>query len=332
MNFILQTFFSSVTIVIGITIDEEFFVGKIQADITVAIHTCFSESSTIRITNLEGVCTGTLIIRRNILHVAIGTEIFGSLKVRRRWQFLTECDDVRSDDHICLRTIVRSEMTPRSDSIGDRIAAVGSEEEIRGWITGNTQIVDLMDGVAVPGFIEGHAHLLGLGRLQIELDLSSAANWDDVIRMASERAAELPAGTWITGRGWHQEKWDQPPHPAVHGYPVHDDLSRAIPDHPVHLRHASGHGSMLWFEVRGGVESGKQLMNSLELWSLAENLGSVESLVTHSVTMTHADMPREERMKAGITDGLVRLSTGLESADDLIADLEQALNSLQAAP
>jgi len=93
-------------------------------------------------------------------------------------------------------------------------------------------------------------------------------------------------------------------------------------------RQASGHGSMLWFEVHGGVESGKTLMDALQLWSLAENLGSVESLVTHSVTMTHADMPREERLAAGITDGLVRLSAGLESAEDLIADLRQALDAL----
>ncbi len=91
---------------------------------------------------------------------------------------------------------------------------------------------------------------------------------------------------------------------------------------------ASGHGSMLWFEVHGGVESGKKLMDTLELWSLAENLGSVESLVTHPVTMTHADMPREERLAVGITDGLVRLSAGLESAEDLIADLKQALDAL----
>jgi cystathionine beta-lyase/cystathionine gamma-synthase len=93
-------------------------------------------------------------------------------------------------------------------------------------------------------------------------------------------------------------------------------------------RQASGHGSMLWFEVHGGVEAGKKLMDSLQLWSLAENLGSVESLVTHSVTMTHADMPREERLAAGITDGLVRLSAGLETAEDLIADLKQALDGL----
>ena len=102
----------------------------------------------------------------------------------------------------------------------------------------------------------------------------------------------------------------------------------SFPQKELATRQASGFGSMLWFEVKGGVEAGKQLMNTLRLWSLAENLGSVESLVTHSVTMTHADMPREERMSAGITDGLVRLSTGLESAEDLISDLKQALDRL----
>ncbi len=115
-------------------------------------------------------------------------------------------------------------------------------------------------------------------------------------------------------------------HPMVErvAYPGLD----SFPQKELADRQASGHGSMLWFEVKGGVESGKKLMDTLELWSLAENLGSVESLVTHSVTMTHADMPREERMAAGITDGLVRLSAGLESAQDLIIDLKQALDGL----
>ncbi len=115
-------------------------------------------------------------------------------------------------------------------------------------------------------------------------------------------------------------------HPMVErvAYPGLDSFpQKALVD-----RQASGYGSMLWFEVKGGVAAGKKLMNTLQLWSLAENLGSVESLVTHSVTMTHADMPREERLKAGITDGLVRLSTGLESAADLIDDLQQALDQL----
>ena len=82
------------------------------------------------------------------------------------------------------------------------------------------------------------------------------------------------------------------------------------------------------YEVKGGVASGKKLMDTLELWSLAENLGTVESLVTHSVTMTHADMDPAERARVGITDGLVRLSVGLEDPEDLIADLRQALDGL----
>jgi cystathionine beta-lyase/cystathionine gamma-synthase len=85
---------------------------------------------------------------------------------------------------------------------------------------------------------------------------------------------------------------------------------------------------MLWFEVEGGVSAGKRLMDALELWGLAENLGSVESLVTHPVTMTHADVDEAERKRVGITDGLVRLSTGLEDVEDLIADLQQALEQV----
>ncbi|MEM7408506.1 MAG: PLP-dependent aspartate aminotransferase family protein [Pseudomonadota bacterium] len=109
---------------------------------------------------------------------------------------------------------------------------------------------------------------------------------------------------------------------------VHYPGLQSFPQYELACKQASGFGAMLWFEVKGGVESGKKLMNTLELWSLAENLGAVESLVTHSVTMTHADMDPAERQRVGITDGLVRLSVGLEDADDLIADLRQALDGL----
>jgi len=85
---------------------------------------------------------------------------------------------------------------------------------------------------------------------------------------------------------------------------------------------------MLWFEVDGGVAAGKGLMDSVKLCALAENLGSVESLITHPVTMTHADVEEAERQRVGITDGLVRLSVGLEDVEDLIEDLGQALDTL----
>ena len=101
-----------------------------------------------------------------------------------------------------------------------------------------------------------------------------------------------------------------------------------LPSHPQYelaTRQASGYGAMVWFEVEGGMAAGKAIMDSLELWTLAENLGSVESLVTHPVTMTHADVDEAERKRVGITDGLVRLSVGLEDAQDLIDDLQKAL-------
>ncbi len=104
-----------------------------------------------------------------------------------------------------------------------------------------------------------------------------------------------------------------------------------LPSHPQHelaTRQASGYGAMVWFEVEGGVAAGKAIMDSLELWTLAENLGSVESLVTHPVTMTHADVEEAERKRVRITDGLVRLSVGLEDAQDLIDDLKKALEKV----
>ena len=102
----------------------------------------------------------------------------------------------------------------------------------------------------------------------------------------------------------------------------------SFPQHELATKQASGYGAMAWFEVEGGVESGKKLMGSLSVWTLAENLGSVESLITHPVTMTHADVEKPERLRVGITDGLVRISVGLEDVEDLIEDLAQGLDRL----
>jgi cystathionine beta-lyase/cystathionine gamma-synthase len=115
-------------------------------------------------------------------------------------------------------------------------------------------------------------------------------------------------------------------HPAVAtvAYPGLE----SFPQHELATRQASGYGAMVWFELIGGVDACKALMGALEVWSLAENLGSVESLATHPVTMTHAAVPPEERARLGITDGLVRLSVGLEDVEDLIEDLKQALQTV----
>jgi cystathionine beta-lyase/cystathionine gamma-synthase len=103
----------------------------------------------------------------------------------------------------------------------------------------------------------------------------------------------------------------------------------SFPQHELAKSQASGFGAMVWFEVKGGLDAGKQLMDSIRLWTLAENLGSVESLVTHPVTMTHAAVEKAERERVGITDGLVRLSVGLEDAEDLIDALKEALDRVE---
>ncbi len=100
-------------------------------------------------------------------------------------------------------------------------------------------------------------------------------------------------------------------------------------DHPGHAiakKQMSDFGGMLSFTLKSGnYDHAMQLASSMEIFSLAESLGGVESLIGHPASMTHASIPREERLKAGVEDGLLRLSVGVEDVEDLIADLEQAL-------
>jgi methionine-gamma-lyase len=97
------------------------------------------------------------------------------------------------------------------------------------------------------------------------------------------------------------------------------------PQHDIARRQMSGSGSMISFELKGGLNAGAALMNRVRLAILAVSLGGVETLIEHPASMTHAGMSRPARLEAGITDGLVRYSVGIEDVDDLIADLEQAL-------
>ena len=101
----------------------------------------------------------------------------------------------------------------------------------------------------------------------------------------------------------------------------------SFPQFELARRQQSAGGALIAFEVEGGVEAGVRLMNSVRLCALAENLGAAETIITHPVSMTHGAVPPEQRAAAGITDGLVRLSVGLENPDDIIADLEQALDA-----
>ena len=125
---------------------------------------------------------------------------------------------------------------------GDRISAVGSDRDMLRYIGTETQVIDLKGMLAIPGFIEGHGHFYSLGASLMELELRNAENWDAIITLVAEEAKNKRPGTWIVGRGWHQDKWNRKPQPNVEGLPTHDKLSAVSPQNPVFLSHTSGHG------------------------------------------------------------------------------------------
>ena len=136
--------------------------------------------------------------------------------------------------------------------------------------------------------------------------------------MRVERAQNnaLAVAEWLEGRD--QVSWVRFP-----GLPSH-------PQYELARRQMSGPGSVITFELRGGLEAGRVLMNSVRTITLAVSLGGIESLIEHPASMTHKAIPEEEQRREGITAGLVRLAVGCEDVDDLLADLAQALEAVAA--
>lgn len=135
------------------------------------------------------------------------------------------------------------------------------------------------------------------------------------VRMAKHNENGLEVARYLAGH----PKVRQVHYPGLASHPQHD-LAR---------RQMSGFGGMLSFET-GSLENAKSVLKSVRLCSLAESLGGVETLISHPATMTHASVPPEDRNRIGITDGLVRMSVGIEDVEDLIADLDQALGKIEA--
>lgn len=124
---------------------------------------------------------------------------------------------------------------------GDRILKTGSTDEIEQLKGEKTTVIDLKGQFVMPGFIEGHGHFSGLGASLINLNFLKSRSWNEIVQAVAEKAKTSKPGVWITGRGWHQEKWTEPLDQQEQGYPYHDLLSEVSPDNPVLLRHASGH-------------------------------------------------------------------------------------------
>jgi predicted amidohydrolase YtcJ len=135
---------------------------------------------------------------------------------------------------------------PRVEALavgGNRIAAIGTTAAIKRYVGAKTQVIDLRGQLAIPGFVEGHAHFTGVGLAKLSLDLTKAKTWDEIVAMVAQAAKDARPGAWIYGRGWHQEKWTEKPSPEVEGFPTHESLSAVSPNNPVLLTHASGHAT-----------------------------------------------------------------------------------------
>ncbi len=188
-------------------------------------------------------------------------------------------------------------------------------------------------------YIEGHNATVG----------GSVASRDpqtiDRLRLVRKTLGSIqsPHEAWLTARGiktlpLRLQQHSRGAQVVAEWLEQHPDVERvhypglpSFPQHELAQRQHALQGGMLAFELKQGTEAGIALMNAVQLCVLAENLGAAETLITHPVSMTHADVPREVRERTGISDGLVRLSVGLEDPRDIIADLAQALDQVRAA-
>ena len=131
---------------------------------------------------------------------------------------------------------------PMADAMairGQRIVFVGSARGAMALRGPGTRVRDLRGMTVVPGLTDAHAHLQGLGAALRNVDLVATTSYDEIIARVAERAKQVPAGTWIIGRGWDQNDWAQT------AFPTHDALSRAVPDHPVYLTRVDGHAALV---------------------------------------------------------------------------------------
>ena len=149
-------------------------------------------------------------------------------------------------DMILLNGIIHTvdKQNPRAEAIAikaDTFLYVGSAEEVKKYQSKQTHIIDLQGKTVIPGLTESHAHIMGVGYNLLNVDLRNAKSYDEVVEMVKNRAKITPKGTWIIGRGWHQEKWNKKPKRMIKDFPTHNLLTEKVSEHPVWLKHASGH-------------------------------------------------------------------------------------------
>ena len=137
-----------------------------------------------------------------------------------------------------------NDLMPTTESVAIRngkIIALGKYRDLDDLITPRTKIINLNGAMMTPGLIEGHGHFYGLGLAKMQLDLSTAESYAELVSMVADAIDRSTPGEWILGRGWHQSKWSDKADSFIKGFQTHDSLSKISPNNPVWLKHASGH-------------------------------------------------------------------------------------------
>ncbi|WP_141430774.1 PLP-dependent aspartate aminotransferase family protein [Bacillus sp. 03113] len=184
-------------------------------------------------------------------------------------------------------------------------------------------------GDVLAGFIIGKKDVIQFMRKKLMGDLGQNLNaWESFLILRGIKTMALRVERHCSSAQKIAEFLESHPYIDKVYYPGLE----SHPQHELAKKQMKGMGGIVSFEVMGGLVEGKKFINSLKLAMISFSLGDPETLVQHPASMTHASIPKEERIKFGITDGLIRLSVGLEDANDIIRDLDQALTGIFTNP
>ncbi len=219
--------------------------------------------------------------------------------------------------------------TPQAEAVAvrdGRILALGTAEELAKHRRDGTEVVDLKGAFAIPGFIEGHGHFLGMGDTKTQLELLGSTSWGQILSMVEGAVARAEPGELIRGRGWHQEKWSDVPQPQVQGLPVHNALSALSPDNPVVLTHASGHASFANAKAMelAGINSSTADPDGGEIVRGREGhaIGMFRETAQRLLWKAAKDAPEPDMARLAVLADREAVSNGITSFQDAGSSLE----------
>lgn len=212
-----------------------------------------------------------------------------------------------------------------------RIVAAGSERDLRRWTGRTTRVIDLQGHTVIPGLVDAHVHLSGIGRRLREVNLEGTTSWDECVARVRDAARTAQPGAWVTGRGWDQNDW------AVREFPDHQTLSDAVPDQPVYLRRVDGHAAianatalaLAGVDARSADPAGGRIGRRPDGTPSGVLVDGATELVSRHIPVP-APAERQEMLAAALTKCVQAGLTGVHDAGMSVAEVE-AMHALLAA-